>query len=242
MMSGPMTGGQSGMHAESEEPAPPRSDAQPAAPIRQRLRITFARGENARYVGHLDMARTWERILRRADLPVAYSEGFNPRPRLTFAAALPVGCTSDQEVLDVILSQPRDLADVRARLDQAAPLGIHVVAVEEAPYSAPALPTQTRATEFVVTLPAEVSIDDAQARVQVLLAAASIERTRRDKTYDLRPLIVDLWVESGEDGRARIGMKLRAEESATGRPDEVVAALGWDAASVRSHRRRIIFA
>ncbi len=230
------------MGPERETETQRQSGAPSTAPARQRVRITFARGENARYVGHLDMARTWERILRRADLPIAYSEGFNPRPRLTFAAALPVGCTSDQEVLDVILSQPRDLADVRARLDRAVPLGIGVVAVEEAPYSAPALPTQTRATEFVVTLPADVSIDDAQARVQTLLQAASIERTRRDKTYDLRPLIVDLWVESGEDGRARIGMRLKAEESATGRPDEVVAALGWDVASVKSHRRRIIFA
>jgi radical SAM-linked protein len=215
---------------------------QPAHLNRQRLRITFARGENARYVGHLDMVRTWERIIRRADLPIAYSEGFNPRPRLTFAAALPVGCTSDGEVLDVILSERRELAEVRERLDRAVPAGIQVVDVAEAPYSAPALQTQTRAAEFVVTPVADEPIELVQARVRSLLDAPSLERTRRDKTYDLRPLILDLWVETGEEGRVAVGMRLKAEESGTGRPDEAAAALGWEVAAVTLHRRRIIFA
>jgi len=216
--------------------------AQPGAVVRQRLRITFARGENVRYVGHLDMVRTWERIIRRANLPIAYSEGFNPRPRLAFAAALPVGCTSDQEVLDVILSHPCDLAEVRHRLDRAVPAGIRVVDVSEVPYSTPALQTQVRAAEFVATPSADEPVEQAQARIRALLDAPSIERTRRDKAYDLRPLILDMWVETDEDGRVRIGMKLKAEESGTGRPDEVAAALGWDATVVRIHRRKIFFA
>jgi len=216
--------------------------AQPGHLSRQRVRITFARGENTRYVGHLDIVRTWERIIRRAQLPIAYSEGFNPHPRLTFAAALPVGCTSDQEVLDVILSLACDLADVRRRLDEAVPEGIRVVDVAETPYSAPALQTQTRAAEYTFLPPTDESVEQAQARVQALLDAESIERTRRDKTYDLRPLILDLWVEGAESGRARIGMRLKAEEGGTGRPDEVAAALGWDAAEVKIHRRGLIFA
>ncbi len=209
---------------------------------RQRLRITFARGERVRYVGHLDMVRTWERTIRRADVPIAYSEGFNPRPRLTFAAALPVGCTSDHEVLDVIVGRPCDPADVLEKLGQAVPPGIRVVEVVEVPYSAPALQAQTRAAEFVVTPLADEPIEQAQARVRSLLDAPSIERTRRDKTYDLRPLILALWAETGEDGRARIGMILKAEESGTGRPDEVAAVLGWDVTAVKIHRRKILFA
>jgi len=214
----------------------------PIPPARQRLRVTFARGENVRYVGHLDMVRTWERIIRRADLPIAYSEGFNPRPRLTFAAALPVGCTSDHEVLDVIMSPPCDLAEARRRLGWVAPAGIHVVDVVEVPYSVPALQTQTRAAEFVITPLADEPIEQAQARARTLLDAASIERTRRDKQYDLRPLILDAWAETGEDGRARIGVRLKAEESSTGRPDEVAAALGWNPSAVKIHRRKILFA
>jgi len=200
--------------------------AQPTPLPRQRVRITFARDERVRYVGHLDMARTWERLIRRAGLPIAYSEGFNPHPRLAFAAALPVGCTSDDEMLDIIFSPPCDVADARARLDRAAPAGIRVTDAIEVAYSAPALQTQTRATEFVATLKDE----------------ASIERTRRDKTYDLRPLILAMWVEPGADGRVSVVMRLKAEESGTGRPDEVVAALGWDAGQVRIHRRKLILA
>lgn len=188
------------------------------------------------------MVRTWERILRRADLPIAYSEGFNPRPRLTFAAALPVGCTSEHEVLDVILSQPCDLADVRARLDRAVPVGIDVIDVAEVPYSAPALQTQIRATEFVAGLGAGEPADQIEARVRSLLDAPSIERTRRDKSYDLRPLILDLWVEASGQGGVSVGMRLKAEESGTGRPDEVVAALDLDPAAAKIHRRKMIFA
>ena len=75
---------------------------------KQRLRIRFTRDETLKFIGHLDMARTWQRIARRANLPLAYSEGFNPQPRLTFAAALQVGCTSDHEELDMVLSPACD--------------------------------------------------------------------------------------------------------------------------------------
>ena len=57
---------------------------------RQRIRVTFGKGQQLKYISHLDLARTWERVFRRARLPVAYSQGFNPRPRFQLAAALPV--------------------------------------------------------------------------------------------------------------------------------------------------------
>src|SRR5574339_572466 len=91
---------------------------------KQRLRIRYTRDETLKYIGHLDMARTWQRIARRANLPLAYSEGFNPPPRMSFAAALPVGCTSDHEELDLVLSPPLAIAEVQAQLDRALPLGM----------------------------------------------------------------------------------------------------------------------
>src|SRR5512143_56497 len=93
---------------------------------KQRLRITFTRDETLKYIGHLDMARTWQRIARRAKLPLAYSEGFNPQPRMSFAAALPVGCTSDHEELDMVLSPACVIDEVKAQLDRALPPGIKV--------------------------------------------------------------------------------------------------------------------
>jgi radical SAM-linked protein len=220
-----------------EEPTASPSSSPGSA--RQRVRIVFARGENVRYVGHLDMVRTWERIIRRAGLPIAYSEGFNPRPRLTFASALQVGCTSDDEVLDVILAHHLDLSEIRHMLDRALPEGLRVVEVSEVPYSAPALQTQINASEFFAAV--DQPIEELRVRVQALLDAPRIERRRRDKTYDLRALIHDMWVEGGEGAAAGIGMKLAAGESGTGRPDEVVSALGLSITEVRIHRRRLFF-
>jgi len=73
---------------------------------RQRLRITFAKGETLKYISHLDLARAWERALRRAGVPLAYSQGFNPRPKMAFAAALPVGYTATAEMVDILLEKP----------------------------------------------------------------------------------------------------------------------------------------
>src|SRR5512136_959581 len=100
---------------------------------KQRLRIYFTRDETLKYIGHLDMARTWQRIARRANLPLAYSEGFNPQPRMSFAAALPVGCTSDHEELDMVLSPSCAIDEVQAQLDRALPPGMRVVSIEEMP-------------------------------------------------------------------------------------------------------------
>src|SRR5512143_240398 len=103
---------------------------------KQRLRVRFTRDETLRYIGHLDMARTWQRVVRRANLPLAYSEGFNPQPRMSFAAALPVGCTSDHEELDMVLSPPCVIDNVKAQLDRALPPGMKVVSIEEMPLKA----------------------------------------------------------------------------------------------------------
>ena len=70
----------------------------------QRLRVKFGRGRKLKYISHLDLMRLWERGLRRAGVPVAYSEGFNPRPRLSFASPLAVGTTSESELLDILLT------------------------------------------------------------------------------------------------------------------------------------------
>jgi radical SAM-linked protein len=76
----------------------------------------FARQQLIRYISHLDMTRAWERMLRRARLPLAYSEGFNPRPRLAFAAPLPVGVLSLADIVEFVLSQPLEPELVLAAL------------------------------------------------------------------------------------------------------------------------------
>jgi radical SAM-linked protein len=208
-----------------------------------RYRITFTRDKTIRFVGHLDLAKTWERVLRRADLPLAYSQGFHPLPKITFASALPVGCTSEAEVMDVVLAEPLDPLEVKRRLSLALPTGMTVTSVVEAQLQSPALQATLRWAEYLVTIETDETRDQAESRLSALLAMPSLARERRGKSYDLRPLVLSLSVESAQPSSIQIAMRLLADANAgTGRPDEVLAALGWADTPAHIHRRRLGFA
>jgi radical SAM-linked protein len=211
-------------------------------PLKQRLRVRFTRDETLKYIGHLDMARTWQRIVRRADLPLAYSEGFNPQPRMSFAAALPVGCTSDHEELDMVLSPPCAINEVKARLDRALPPGMKVIAIEEVPLNAPALQMQLAAAEFEITVEDGEAVESLSERVPQFLAATEVMRDRRGKVYNLRPLVQALSIKLAQANRAAvIRSRLQATPEGTGRPDELAAALGLDPATIKIKRTKLIF-
>ncbi len=207
---------------------------------RQRLRVTFTRDLTLKYIGHLDMAKTWQRILRRADWPLAYSEGFNPQPKITFAAALPVGCTSDHEVMDTVLSPALEIDEARARLERALPPGIRLRSIEPVALNAPALQTQLLSTEFEIVIEEPAAIAALPDRVREFQSATEVMRERRGKTYNLRPLVQSLSIEVESD-RAVIRSSLQGTESGTGRPDELIAALGVDPATTHIKRINLIF-
>jgi len=205
----------------------------------QRIRITFGKFGTLRFVGHLDLAKTWERVLRRAQVPLEYTQGFNPRPRMQFAAALPVGVTSESEYLDIWLTErlggqfPDDWV---GRLTSTSPAGLQIYRLVEVPIKEAALPTQVTSSEYVITLtdpgltPAEL-----EARVEALLARPTIERRGHKKAYDLRPLILDLSI----DPEGRLIAHLKTGEKANGRPDELLDALGLDLWQAHVHRRHL---
>ncbi len=201
-----------------------------------RLRVTFAKTEAMRYTGHLDLQRTWERTLRRARLSLAYSHGFNPRPKINLAAALPLGFTSECELAEFWLDGDPAQGEVEARLREAAPPGLVIRSVEVVPPEAPKIPNLIRAAEYRVTLPEPPS--DLALRVAALLQMGALPRTRRGKPYDLRPLIERLQVCDAQS----LEMRLAARGGATGRPDEVLLALGVDPLSARVHRTALILA
>jgi radical SAM-linked protein len=204
-----------------------------------RLRITFAKTESMRYTGHLDLHRTWERTIRRARLPLAYSQGFNRRPRLQLALALPLGFTSECELLDAWFYNDLDLNQARLALDRAIPPGLGVLAIAEAGLMEPPLQTRIRSASYITILLDHVP--DLDSRVARLLAAGSLPRVRRGKSYDLRPMIEALTLaEPGIEDRAQLSMQLSAREGQTGRPDEVLSALEIPPESARVHRVRLI--
>lgn len=207
---------------------------------RYRLRITFAKEEALKYISHLDLARAWERALRRARVPLAYSQGFNPRPKMAFAAALPVGYTSVAEVLDVFLEDRLTPAEMVHRLAEVLPAGLRVVSVAEVEPRLPALQSQVRAAEYSVRVAWSGDGADLGARIADLLAKSTLpcERVRKGRryTYDLRPLIEVLRVEAREGADYRLWMKLRYGSEGTGRPEDVLGALGLTDAPVNIQR------
>ncbi|TLN25657.1 DUF2344 domain-containing protein [bacterium] len=199
-----------------------------------RIRLTHTKTGALRYTGNLDMQKVWERAFRRARLPLAYSQGFHPQPRINQACPLPLGFTSQVELLDVWLEEDLPLDQVRAAVTAAIPAGITILDIQPVDLRAPALQTQVDTSDYTVTLHQGVASSDLKSKVAGVLLAPSLPRERRGKTYDLRPLIVDLRVVRLDDGTIQLHMCLTVREGATGRPEEVMLALGLDpfAASV----------
>ncbi len=207
-----------------------------------RIRITFAKQGALRYTGHLDLHRLWERAARRAELPLAYSQGFHPQPKMTIAAALPLGFSSRCEVIDLRLEHEISLEGLSEKLQQTLPTGIRVSNVESVDEKLPALQTQVASAEYEVTLTDSSSsfrVDgsDLKRRIDSVMESESLIRERRGKTYDLRPLIEELKLESA----GKIYMRLAAREGATGRPEEVLDILGIAFEETRIERTQLIF-
>jgi radical SAM-linked protein len=206
-----------------------------------RLRIAFTKGEEIKYISHLDLMRLWERTLRRARVPLAYSHGFNPRPKIAFAAPLPVGFTSRGEVMDVVLERRMSPYKFAKSLAPHLPPGLEVLSVEEVYPKLPSLQSQVRSAEYRVTVSWDGAREEIEGKLQQLLSAEQLLRQRRGKHYDLRPLIEELWVEGkGGDGWI-LGMCLRAGDQGTGRPDEVLDTLGLSKEPHTVRRERLLF-
>ena len=180
-------------------------ESQAPRPV-QRLRLTFSKDGPARYISHLDLARALERALNRAALPVAYTQGFNRRPRLALAAALPLGYTSAAEVADVWLTEAMAPEVFGARLMARMAPGIVISDVAQVPLVAPSLQQQLAESVYEVGFPDGVDGEGLRRSVAELLAAGSLMRERRrpkdsrPQTFDLRPLLLDVAVEEDEDG------------------------------------------
>lgn len=206
-----------------------------------RARITFTKQGALRYTGHLDLHRLWERAMRRADLPLSYSLGFHPQPKISLAAALPLGFSSLGEVLDVRFNEEIPTEEIATRLKDNLPPDIQVTKVESVDERAPALQTQVLSAEYEAHLTEPVDGSDLTRKVEVLMMSESLPRERRGKFYDLRPLIEVLSVVTETNGKVWLRMTLSARDGATGRPEEVLNALGIEPEYTRVERTRLIF-
>ena len=206
-----------------------------------RARITFTKQGALRYTGHLDLHKLWERALRRAEMPLTYSQGFHPQPKMSLASALPLGFSSLGEVLDIRLNEDIPVDEISRRLKDNLPPDIQVVKVESVDERGPALQTQVVSAAYEVRLTESVVARELNRKAQTLMMSESLIRERRGKSYDLRPLIELLRVIEEADGKVWLMMTLAAREGATGRPEEVLLALEIKPETTRVERTRLIF-
>jgi radical SAM-linked protein len=210
----------------------------------QRLRVRFSRGEEIKYISHLDLLRLWQRALNRAEIPLAYSEGFNPHPRMSLAAPLALGVTGEAELMDIFLAKWVSPHSFTAAMGRQLPCGIEIKQVFNIAVTKPSLQSQVRFAEYTVGLETKKERDEIESAIVALLEKESLpwqhQRDTGTRRYDLRALIEDLWLTDWHSGCCNIAMRLRSDSSGSGRPEQVAAALGFEKYPDAIHRSKLI--
>ncbi len=200
-----------------------RQQPEQQAPPVQRLRIRYAKRGRLRFTSHRDFSRAFERAVFRARVPMAYSSGFNPHPRISYANAAPTGAASEAEYLEIGLAQVVDPADVAASLAQALPPGLDVVEVIASPGGA--LADLLQASRWYVDL--DAPLEPTRDAVETFRSAATVMVERMTKKglrqFDARGAVVSLAVEEIDRG-SRLDLVLRHAVPAV-RPDDVLAGI-----------------
>jgi radical SAM-linked protein len=172
------------------------------APVVQRVRIRYAKRGPLRFSSHRDFARAFERAVRRAGVPVAFSQGFTPHPKISYASAAPTGAASEAEYLEIGLREQVDPADLRAVLGEALPAGLALLAAEVAT-SGRSLDDEIDASRWRLELP-EVDPDRLVAAVETFLGAPEVLVERMTKQgrrrFDARAAVAQMDVVTAQAG------------------------------------------
>ena len=209
-----------------------------------RLRVRFKRGPEVRFISHLDLLRLWQRALHRAQIPLAYSEGFSPHPRISLAAPLAIGVTGEAELMDILVSKWVSPHFFTAAVSQQLPPGIELLQVHPIAPNQPSLQSQVRYAEYEISVATDQEAEDIAQTVTSLLSAERLpwqhQRDTGPRNYDLRALIDDLWLMDCHRPYCTIGMRLRCDSTGSGRPEQVSLALGFTQHPQSIHRTRLI--
>lgn len=209
-----------------------------STPIKQRLYIKFGKFDSLIYISNLDLAKLWERVLRRAKLPILYSQGFNTRPRIALASALPLGISSECEILDVSMREPIDINGLAERILATSPAGIRIYDIQEVPVRAAALQTLVRSAEYRIHFEDPIEARDLQKRIDGVMASDTVNKTKevRGKAMliNIRPLIYSLSLDEHD-----LIAHLAVGDRGNVRPDEILTEIGLADTPVSIHRFRL---
>jgi len=195
-----------------------------------RLVVKYTKGEKVKYISHLDFMRLVQRALRRAEIPVAYSKGFNPHPRLSFASALAVGTTSEGEYLEIILEKEMEPETLCHRMNEKLPEGIRFVKAVAIDDKAPSLMSVIERGEYLIHisgmpdegLDAVSVIEDFLNQTEIF----TIKKTKKGERHvDIRPMIHSIDIIAQHQDGITIKALLSTGSKANLRPEQLIEAL-----------------
>lgn len=193
-----------------------------------KLRIKFRKERPVMFISHLDMMRTFERAFRRADLPVAFTQGFNPRPKISFTPALSVGITSGSEYMDIEFFEDVQAEDVAMRLNRVLPEGLRITKVDAADEK-PSLAILNGAVYVVKAALIAENLQELKKSIDVLLHRKEIivERVTKsgNKSVNIAPLIYKIDLLSNNNDTCDIGMAVSIGQQGSVSPKSVVMEL-----------------
>jgi len=205
-----------------------------------RIRMTYAKLGNLRFIGHLDLQRLFERALRRTNLPLRYTQGFSPHMRVNLASALPLGFVGQAEQMDFWLDQEIPLNEISSRLRTSLPAELILKDLQVTDNKQPSLQASLLSSEYEILLPADIDLQILKDQIGTLLAQDTLPVQRRKKTVDLKNLILD-WQFVNETPKPLLEITMKSTPLENGRPDEFLELLGIDPADCLVTRTKLIF-
>ena len=191
----------------------------------ERVLLRLVKGPEVKYLSHLDFIRAFERALRRARIPVQYSEGFNPRPRMSFGSAVGVGVTSDDERIVLELAAHMPASDVKDALNSLLPKGMGVLEAEVLPEGVKRTPSTGSQFRLMVrgdALEIKKAVDELLQSKELRVTRVREDRT---KEIDLRPNLVEAGVTGSDGDSVTLEISLRSGDSGGARPQDFMQAL-----------------
>lgn len=205
-----------------------------------RIRMTYAKLGNLRFVGHLDLQRLFERALRRTNLPLRYTQGFSPHMRVNLASALPLGFVGQAEQMDFWLDQDLPLDEISSRLNKSLPAELILKDLQVIDNKQPSLQASLLSSEYEILLPAGIDPQALKDQINTLLSQEALPVQRRKKTVDLKNLILE-WQLPGDAPETLLKLSMKSSPLENGRPDEFLDLLGIDPAECLITRTKLIF-
>lgn len=221
---------------------------EPIPPPKQRMRLRIGREGEARLLSHLELQSVWIRALRRADAPLAYTQGFHAHPRMNFSTAAPLGEESRADYLDVLLTEDCDPSALAQRLRATLPIGFLLLDARPVPLNTPSLMSSVVGFRYSFHIQAEA--EEVRRHIEALLEQPEIPVGRSVKAgqsvrgrkggprkkniaIDLRPLICELAVAGVEEGGVKVSFTTRLHENRLAKPKEILELLEVPPGSVR---------